>query len=133
MARITRQYDPNEPLRRITMEIKEENFPGFLEFLCQLPYGHESSLLRAVTYQWFLEHQGNLDQAISNALCGLGGRPDNRLPKGVQREVLTLRQIATQKKPQTVKAQPVSPATRRKRSTAQTSPGKKSAARAGKF
>lgn len=133
MARIIRQYDPSEPQRRITMEIKEENCPGFLEFLSQLPYGHESSLLRAVTYQWFLEHQGNLDQAIANALCGLGGRPDNRLPKGVQREVLNLRQTVAKKKHQAVKARPVSPAPRVNRSTTQTSPGKKSAARTGKF
>lgn len=133
MARIIRQYDPKEALRRITIEIKEENCPGFLEFLSQLPYGHESSLLRAVTYQWFLEHQGNLDHAIANALCGLGGRPDNRLPKGVQREVMTLRQAVTKQKPPAVKSQPVSPTTRMKRSIAHVSPGKKSAVRASNF
>jgi hypothetical protein len=88
MARIIRQYDPTETLRRITIVITEANCPDLLEFLSQLPYGHESSLLRTVTYQWFLEHQGNLDQAIANALCGFGERPDNRLPNGIQREVL---------------------------------------------
>lgn len=124
MARIIRQYDPTETLRRITIEIKEANCPGLLKFLSQLPYGHESSLLRAVTYQCFLEHQGNLDQAIANALCGLGGRPDNRLPNEIHREALDLRQAVTSRKRQAVKSQP---ALLPKRSTTRTSPGKKNA------
>jgi hypothetical protein len=130
MARIIRQYDPTETLRRITIVITEANCPGLLEFLSQLPYGHESSLLRTVTYQWFLEHQGNLDQAIANALCGLGERPDNRLPNGIQREVLDLRQAVANRKRQAVKSQP---APLPKRSTTRTSPGKKNATRSSKI
>jgi membrane carboxypeptidase/penicillin-binding protein PbpC len=130
MARIIRQYDPTETLRRITIEIKEANCPGLLEFLSQLPYGHESSLLRAVTYQWFLEHQGNLDQAIANALCGLGGRPDNRLPNGIHREALDLRQAVTNRKRLVAKSQP---APLPKRSTTRPSPGKKTRYAVAKF
>lgn len=126
MPRLIRQYDPTDTYRRVTMEIKEANCPGFLEFLAQLPYGHETSLLRAVAYQWFLEHQSKLDLAIATALLGPGGRPDNRLPAGVNREVLDLRQAAGTRKRKTTKAQPApSP----KRSTTQTSPGKQSVTR----
>ncbi len=133
MARIIRQYDPNETLRRITIEIKEDNCPGFLEFLSQLPYGHESSLLRAIAYQWFLEHQRNLDQAIVNALCGHGGRPDNRLPSGVKRVAVNLGQKVLRKTPPTVKLLPVTSTPNKKASTARKSVSKKSVVRHGKI
>lgn len=82
MARFLKMVDPDETYRRIGLEIRENNCPGLIEFLAMLPYGFESSVLRGVFYQWYLEHKekGDLEQAVRTALTGLGGSYHVRKP-----------------------------------------------------
>ncbi|MBV0882159.1 hypothetical protein KTQ42_23055 [Noviherbaspirillum sp. L7-7A] len=80
MARYIKQYDPNETHRRIGIEVQEERCPGLLEFLASLPMGVETPAIRAVFYQWYLEHVQNdtLGEALEKAISGPGGVAQSR-------------------------------------------------------
>lgn len=82
MARYIKQYDPNETHRRIGIEIQEDRCPGLLEFLASLPIGVETPAIRAVFYQWYMEHvqNGTLDDALEKAISGPGGVVQSRRP-----------------------------------------------------
>lgn len=82
MARYIKQYDPKETYRRIGIEIQEDRCPGLLEFLASLPMGVETPAIRAVFYQWYLEHvqNGTLDEALEKATSGPGGVAQSRRP-----------------------------------------------------
>lgn len=75
MAKFVRVYDPDETERRITLIVSEDNCPGLLSFLAEMPYRTETPLIRGIFHQWFLHHSeaGTLDDAIRCALEGPGG------------------------------------------------------------
>lgn len=70
MTKIIKVFDRNELKRRIGLEFTEFNSPGLLEFLAHLPYGFESSVLREIINQWFIEHKekGDFEAAVMEAL-----------------------------------------------------------------
>lgn len=91
MAKLVKVFDPTETTRRLHLILEEDVCPGFLEFLATVPYRAESTLIRAIAYQWFLTHQaaGDLHGAVEEALSGLGGKIDVvvGMPKRVAKEV----------------------------------------------
>lgn len=70
MAKIIKVFDRKEVKRRIGLEFSEFNSPGLLEFMAHLPYGFESSVLRGIINQWFIEHKekGDFEAAVLDAL-----------------------------------------------------------------
>lgn len=75
MARIHKHHDPDQTRRAFTFIITEQNCPGLLHFLAELPFRAESALVRGVVYQWFRQHleNGTLDEAAQEVLAGPGG------------------------------------------------------------
>ena len=62
--------------RKLTLDLYDGLAPGILDFLRGLPPRAETAFIRALIYQWMLEHQyaEDYDQRLLEVLNGPGGR-----------------------------------------------------------
>ncbi len=63
--------------RKLTLDLYDNLAPGILAFLRGLPPRAETAFIRAVIYQWMLDHQGleDYEERLLDVLNGPGGRP----------------------------------------------------------